>query len=189
MSSGTTTLVLRPGQLAGRIGDLAGRPLVVVSALGGRARRSARVGPAPRSRRWRCHTPGEGHTPPGQPGDQPPHQRASRRDQQAEADDVGDEPGGQQQRPAEDDHRPVERFVRGHPALGEGSVEALPSGAALGASQGGADEPVDDQQRQSRKDADRLTDLDDHVDLGDRQDEEEQDQDEHRRPSLDRAVL
>ena len=67
----------------------------------------------------------------------------------------------------------------GHPALGEGAVEALPRRPALRAGERGADEAVHDQQRQGGQDADRAADLDDHVELRDREHDEEQDQREH----------
>ena len=76
----------------------------------------------------------------------------------------------------------------GYPALGQRLVEAPPRGPALGAQQRGAEEAVEDQQRDRRQHADRLADLDDHVELGDRQDDEDQDQEQGHGESLDQPA-
>ena len=52
-------------------------------------------------------------------------------------------------------------------------VEAPPGAATLVAKQQGAEQRVGEQQRQGRQHPDRLADLDDHVELRDRDDDEE----------------
>jgi len=60
----------------------------------------------------------------------------------------------------------------GQRALGAREIGAHPP-PRPGQGEGGAEEAVEDQQRQGRPDADRPAHLDDHVDLQDRQDQEE----------------
>jgi hypothetical protein len=43
----------------------------------------------------------------------------------------------------------------------------------------GAEQGIEEQQHQRRDQADRLADLDDHVELGDRDDDEDQDDEKH----------
>ena len=64
----------------------------------------------------------------------------------------------------------------GDAARGERAVEAQPRRAALRAHEQRAEDRVEDQQRDRRQDPDRLADLDDHVQLDDRDDDEEQDE-------------
>src|SRR5439155_9369767 len=90
-----------------------------------------------------------------------------------------------QERPAENHHRPVEYLARRYSPRRQGLVEAPPRSAPLGAQQRGAEEAVEDQESDRRQDADRLADLDDHVELGDRQDDEDQDQEQGHGGSVD----
>ena len=87
-----------------------------------------------------------------------------------------DEAGRQQERAAEDHERAVEHLARRRAARGERLVEAPPGRAALRAHQHRPEDRVGDQQRDRPQRADRLPDLDDHVDLRDRDDDEQQDQ-------------
>ncbi len=98
------------------------------------------------------------------------------------AEDVGDEPGGQQQRAAEDDQHAVGDLARGHPAAADRLVEAAPRDAALRAHEQRAEDRVDDEQPDRPPDADRLAHLDDHRELGDRHDDEEGDEQEGHGP-------
>src|SRR5690606_23338718 len=98
---------------------------------------------------------------------------------------VGHEPRADHQRAAEDHHRAVEGLARGDPAFRERLVEARPYRASLRARQARADEAGEHQQRERRHDADLLADLDDHVELQDRQaDEDQDDEREHPRQRL-----
>ena len=70
-------------------------------------------------------------------------------------------------------------LAAGEAPLGERLVEAAPGAAALVAQQQRAEHRVGQQQRQGRHDPDRLADLDDHVQLDDRDDDEEDDEQGH----------
>ena len=85
-------------------------------------------------------------------------------------------PGVEQQGAADRDQQAVGDLPAGEAALGEGLVEAPPGAAALVAQQQRAEQGVGEQQRQRRPDPDQLADLDDHVELDDRDDDEEDDE-------------
>ncbi len=105
---------------------------------------------------------------------------AGRRDQQQEAEEVGDEARRQQQGAAEDDRRAVVDLLGRDAGGSEHLLEAAPGEAALRAQQHGAEEAVEQQQRDRRPDTDRAAHLDDQVELRDREHDEEQHQnDEH----------
>ena len=87
-------------------------------------------------------------------------------------------PGVEQEGAAEDDRRAVEDLLRRDPAGGDRLVEAAPGRAALRAGQLGAEDAVDEQDRERRADPDRPAHLDDHVELRDRQDDEEDEEQE-----------
>src|SRR6266511_1894721 len=121
-----------------------------------------------------------GHAPLRYPAQKAPDRRAAGGEEEQQAEDVGDEPGRQQQRPADDHHRPVEGLARRHAALGQREVEAPPRRAALGAQQHRPEDPVEEEQGDGRPHADRPADLDDDVQLDERDDDEQQDQKWHR---------
>ena len=104
--------------------------------------------------------------------------RARRRQQEQQAEDVGDEAGGQQQRAAEDHEHAVGHLARGRPAALQRLVEAPPRRAALRAHQQRAEDRVGDEERDRPPHPDRLADLDDHRQLGDRDDDEEREEQE-----------
>ena len=107
--------------------------------------------------------------------------RAGRRDQQQQPDHIRDEARSQQEGAAEDHERAVQDLAVRHAAGRERLAERRPCPAALRAQQPRAHDRVDDQERHGRQGADRLADLDDHVDLRDRHEDEEQDQERHGR--------
>ena len=90
-------------------------------------------------------------------------------------------PGGEEEGAADDDQRPVGDLLAGEAALRERLVEAAPGAAALVFEQERAEQGVGEQQCQGRPDPDPLADLDDHVELRDRDDDEEDDQEEGHR--------
>ena len=100
-------------------------------------------------------------------------QRTRRRDQEQQAEDVGDEPGRQQQRAAEDDQHAVDDLAVRELTAGQRLVEAPPRGSALRAQQPRTEHRVRDQQQDRPPHADRLTHLDQERQLGDRDDDEE----------------
>src|ERR1700709_994966 len=104
------------------------------------------------------------------------HDRPGGRDQQDQAEDVGDESGSQEQGAANDDQEAVDHLLAGEAALRERLVEAAPGTATLVFEQEGAEQGVGQEQAQGRPEADRFADLDDHVELRDRDDDEEDDQ-------------
>ena len=73
---------------------------------------------------------------PAEPADEEPADHGARgRQEEQQAEHVGDEAGRQEQRAAEDDERPVEHLARRRTARGDGVVEAPPRRPALGAHQ------------------------------------------------------
>ena len=176
-----------PGELGRRVGHLAGAALVVVAAAAAppRARRPGagpRAGPAGRRR------PRDPETV--QPT-RPAAGRAARRRRGRPRGSAGSaaakpitsvmNPGASSNAPPRMIIAPSKVSWAGTRPVGERQVEALPGRPSLRAGQRRAGEAVEDQQHQRRHDPDRIADLDDHVDLRDRQDEEEQDQDDGHR--------
>src|SRR4051795_7026552 len=107
---------------------------------------------------------------------QPPHDRARRRDQEDGPEDVGDEARREQEGAAEDHQHAVEHLARRRPPGLERLVEAPPRDPPLRAHQQRAEDRVGDQDRDRPPDADLLADLDDHGQLRDRDDDEDDEQ-------------
>src|SRR6187399_1842203 len=101
--------------------DLLGRGVVVVlAARGGGASRSSRPGPP------------DDHEATGDvAAHQVPDDCSRRWDQEDQAEDVGDEAGGEQEGAADRDQQPVGDLPAREAALGQGGVEAAPGAAAL----------------------------------------------------------
>jgi hypothetical protein len=78
-----------------------------------------------------------------------------------------------QQGAADHDQQTVDDLLAGEASLRQRLVEAAPGAAALVFEQEGAEQGVGQEQCQSRPEADRFADLDDHVELRDRDNDEE----------------
>ena len=65
------------------------------------------------------------------------------------------------------------------PVLGECAVEPDPRGASLLAEEHRAEDRVGQEEDERRDQADRLADLDDHVELRDRDEDEDHNQEQH----------
>ena len=82
-------------------------------------------------------------------------------------------PGRQHQRAADQDQRAVGELLGRHPAAVERLAQRPPGPRALVPDQPGAEDAVEDQQQDRPPRPDRLADLDDHVDLDQRYDDEQ----------------
>jgi hypothetical protein len=88
-------------------------------------------------------------------------------------------PGREEQRAAEDDERAVDDLAGGHAPGAAHRQEATPCRAALGAHERGAEQRVGEQDRHGGQRADGLADLDEDVQLDERDDEEGQEEKGH----------
>ena len=88
-------------------------------------------------------------------------------------------PGVMEQRAAYDYEDAVEDLLVGNPPFRQRPVESDPGGAPLVSEQQRAEQRVEEQQRDGGTRTNRLTDLDDHVELRDRHENEDHDQIEH----------
>ena len=101
-----------------------------------------------------------------------PDRPGERQDQQ-DAEDVGDEAGAEHQRPAERDERAVGQLAVRQPAGLDPLAQRLPGAGALTADQPRPDDAVQDQQPDRRQDPDPAPHLDDHVELDHRHHDED----------------
>src|SRR5918996_224020 len=113
-----------------------------------------------------------------------PHDGAGRGDQEGQADDVRQEPGRDQEGAAEDHEHAVHDLAVWHPAGRQRLVEATPDRAALGAEEHRSEHRVGSQQQDRPDRADGVPDLEDHVQLDDRDDDEERYQGRQRHSGL-----
>ncbi len=117
-------------------------------------------------------------SPPCQRRHPAPGERPARGEEQHQTEQVGQEPGHQQQRSGDQDHRAVGDLPGGDPTLGHGELEAPPGGQPLALGQPGAADAEHQQQEQRSEHADALADRQDHRQLRER-DQNEQNH-EHR---------
>ena len=102
------------------------------------------------------------------------HDRARRRKQEREANDVRQKSGRDQEGAAEDHEHPVDDLTGGHPALRQDLVEAAPDRPTLRPQQPRAEQRVRHQEQDRPPDSDGVAHLQDHVQLRERDDQEEE---------------
>src|SRR5207248_4491193 len=97
-----------------------------------------------------------------------------RREQQEQTHDVGEEAGRQQEGAGEEDEGPVDQLAPGDLAGVDLALRPPPRAQALALHEPGADEADQHQEGEGVHDAEHVADLDDHVQLRDRHEDEDQ---------------
>jgi hypothetical protein len=121
-----------------------------------------------------------------QPGaDQPLDERSGEGHEEKEAQQIGEEAGGEKEHPAREDHGPIQQLGGGQPSLRQFGLDAAHCLETLSADQPGPRKTDGKEQKNRRQRTDNLAGLDDEVDLDDRDYSKEDEQaDEHWRTSL-----